>query len=216
MDDNKLWYYRTLGLKVIENSKRNGMDAFFCDSSDQAKKIILDMIPEGASVGLAGSVTLKQMGIIDELMRGKWEVYNQYLPELTKEESLKIRKEGTLADYFLSSTNAVTLNGELINMSGMGNKTAGLAYAKKVIIVAGVNKIVKDIQQGIKRTRDHAAPINAKRLDSSTPCKETGFCDYSACRPPDYDRICNQLLIIEGEREKGRITILLVGEELGF
>lgn len=211
MEQHRLWYYKTLASKVMENLKRNGMEAFFCNSPDEAKKIILNMIPQGASVGLAGSVTLTQMGIIDELMQGTWKVYNQYLPQLTKEESLKIRKKGTAADFFLSGTNAVTLNGELINMSGMGNKTAGLAYARKVIIVAGVNKIVKDIPQGIKRTRDHAAPINAKRLDCNTPCKETGFCDYVGCRPPDYDRICNQLLIIEGEREKGRITVFLVG-----
>jgi L-lactate utilization protein LutB len=216
MDQSRFSYYKTLGLKVVENLKRNGMQAFFCDSSDEAKRMVLDMIPEGATVGMAGSVTLKQVGITDELVRGKWTVYNQYLPQLTKAESLKIRKQGTLADYFLSGTNAVTLNGELVNLSGMGNKTAGLAYAKKVIIVAGVNKIVKDVHQGIKRARDLAAPMNAKRLNFNTPCRETGLCDYSACRPPDYHRMCNQLLIIEGETEKGRITVLLVGEELGF
>jgi len=216
MDESKFSYYKTLGLKVVEKLKRNGMQASFCDSSDEAKRIVLDMIPEKATVGMAGSVTLKQVGITDELVRGKWTVYNQYLPQLTKEESLKIRKQGTLADYFLSGTNAVTLNGELVNLSGMGNKTAGLAYAKKVIIVAGVNKIVKDVHQGINRARDLAAPMNAKRLNFKTPCRETGLCDYPACRPPDYNRMCNQLLIIEGETEKGRITVFLVGEELGF
>lgn len=216
MDENKFWYYKTLALKAIENLERNGVEAFFYNKSDEAKEFILSLIPERSSVGMAGSVTLKQLGIIDELMQGEWKVYNQYLPQFSKEESLKIRKEGTLADFFLSGTNAVTLNGELINISGMGNKTAGLAYAKKVIIVAGVNKIVRDVKEGIKRARHHAAPMNAKRLDFNTPCKETGLCDYFACYPPDYDRMCNQLLIIEGEREKGRIKVILVGEELGF
>lgn len=216
MDENKLWYYKTLALETIQNLKRNGMEASFHESSDKTKKSVLAMIPPGSSVGMAGSLTLKQTGIIDELTRGKWKVYNQYLPQLSKEESLKIRKQGTGADYFLSGTNAVTLNGELINISGMGNKTAGLAYAKKVIIVAGVNKIVRDVQEGIKRTRFYAAPMNAKRLDFKTPCKKTGFCDYFKCYPPDFKRMCNQLLIIEGEGEKGRITVFLVGEELGF
>jgi len=216
MDENKFWYYKTLALKTVENLKRNGMEAFFLDKSEQAKKLVLSMIPEGASVGMAGSMTLKEMGIVDELMRGEWKVYNQYLPQLTKEESLRNRKEGTLADYFLSGTNAVTLNGELINITGMGNKVAGLAYAKKVIIVAGVNKIVRSIQEGIERTRHYVAPMNAKRLGLDTPCKETGLCDYIACPSPDYDRMCNQLLIIEGEREKKRITVILVGEESGF
>jgi hypothetical protein len=216
MDVNRFWYYKTLASKTIENLKRNGMEAFFYDSSDQAKKAILSMIPEGASVGMAGSVTLRQIGILDELMDGKWKVYNQYLPQLSPEESSKIRKKGTLADYFLSGTNAVTLNGELINISGMGNKTAGLAYAKKVIIVAGVNKIVRDVPEGINRARHYAAPMNAKRLDFDAPCKETGFCDYFKCYPPAYARMCNQLLIIEGEKEKGRITVFLIGQELGF
>lgn len=216
MDDSKFRYYKTLALKTVVSLKRNGMEAFFHDNSSEAKKSILSMIPEGSSVGMAGSMTLKQMGIIDELMQGGWKVYNQYLPQLAKEESLRIRKEGTLADNFLSGTNAVTLNGELINISGMGNKIAGLAYAKKVIIVAGVNKIVRNIEEGIERTRHYAAPMNARRLDSNTPCKETGLCDYFACYPPDYDRMCNQLLIIEGERKKKRVTVVLVGEELGF
>jgi hypothetical protein len=216
MDENKLWYYKTLALETIQNLKRNGMEAFFYESSDQTKKSVLAMIPPGSSVGMAGSLTLKQTGIIDELTRGKWKVYNQYLPQLSKEESLKIRKQGTGADYFLSGTNAVTLNGELINISGMGNKTAGLAYAKRVIIVAGVNKIVRDVQEGIKRTRLYAAPMNAKRLDFKTPCKKNGFCDYFKCYAPDFKRMCNQLLIIEGEAERGRITVFLVGQELGF
>ena len=216
MDENKFWYYKTLALTTIQNLKRNGMEAVFCKNSDQAKESVLAMIPPGSSVGMAGSLTLKQMGITDELLTGKWKVYNQYLPRLTKNQSLKIRKQGTQADYFLSGTNAVTLNGELINISGMGNKTAGLAYAKKVIIVAGVNKIVGDVQEGIKRARLYAAPMNAKRLDFKTPCKKNGFCDYFKCYAPDFKRMCNQLLIIEGEGEKGRITVILVGEELGF
>jgi len=216
MDENIFWYHKTLASETIKNLKRNGMEAFFYDNKDQAKKSILSMIPEGCSVGMAGSMTLKQMGILDELSSGKWKVYNQYLPQLTKEESLKIRREGTLADYFLSGTNAVTLNGELINISGMGNKIAGLAYAEKVIIAAGVNKIVRNVEQGIERTRHYSAPVNARRLDINTPCKKTGLCDYLACYPPDYDRICNQLLIIEGERKKNRITVVLVGEVLGF
>ncbi len=216
MDKNRFWYYKTLAQKVIRSLKKNNIDCIFCETSDEAKKRILSMIPEGLSVGLAGSVTIKKLGLLDELSRGDWKLYNQYLPNLSREESEKIRKEGTLADFFLSGTNAITLNGELVNINAMGNKTAGLAYAKKVIIVAGVNKIVKDVKKGIERTRNIVAPMNAKRLDFNTPCKETGFCDYDRCRPPEYDRMCNQLLIIEGEREKGRVTVVLVGEELGF
>ncbi len=216
MDKNKFWYYKTMAEKVVESLKHNNIDSFFCETSDEAKKKILSMIPRGSSVGMAGSVTIRDLGLIDELTKGDWKLYNQYLPDLSKEEKLKVRKEGTLADFFLSGTNAVTLGGELVNISAMGNKIAGLTYAKKVIVVAGVNKIVKHVKEGIERTRNLVAPMNAKRLDFNTPCKKTGFCDYDRCRPPEYHRMCNQLLVIEGEREKGRVTVILVGEELGF
>jgi len=216
MDKNRVWYYQKMTETVIESLKRNNLDAFFYENKEEAKNKILSMIPEGSSIGLAGSVTLRQMGIIDDFTRGNWKLYNQYLPDLPPEESLRIRREGTSADFFLSGTNAITLNGELINISAMGNKISGLAYAKKVIIVAGINKIVKDVGEGIERTRHFVAPLNAKRLDFNTPCKDTGFCDYHRCRPPEYERMCNQVLIIEGEREKGRISVVLVGEELGF
>ncbi|KPL04477.1 MAG: hypothetical protein AMJ90_00595 [candidate division Zixibacteria bacterium SM23_73_2] len=216
MDKNKFWFYKTMAEQVIQSLKRNNIDAIFCETSDEAKKRVLSMIPKGSTVGMAGSVTIRELGLLDELSRGDFKLYNQYLPNLSKEESAKIRKEGTLADFFLSGTNAVTLNGELVNISAMGSKIAGLTYAKKVIIVSGVNKIVKDVKEGIDRTRNIVAPMNAKRLDFNTPCKETGFCDYSRCRPPDYHRICNQLLVIEGERERERITVVLIGEELGF
>jgi len=216
MDKNKVWYYEKLPASVLQSLKRNNIEAFYYKTGNEARKKALNLIPEGASVGLAGSVTLKELGILDELLHGNWKVYNQYLPELSKEESLRIRKEGVSADFFLSGTNAVTLNGELVNISGMGNKIAGLAYGKKVIIVCGVNKIVKDVKEGIDRTRNLSAPMNARRLDFNTPCRETGFCDYDLCRAPEFDRMCNQLLVIEGEREKGRITVILVVEELGF
>ncbi|HVP36627.1 MAG TPA: lactate utilization protein [Terriglobales bacterium] len=216
MDNNSIWYYEKLSAKVLQSLKRNNIEAYYCRTGDEAREKIQGLIPEGSSVGLAGSVTLKEVGILDGLMKGKYKLYNQYVSNLSQEESLRIRREGVDADYFLSGTNAVTLNGELINISGMGNKIAGLTYGKKVVIVCGVNKIVKDVQEGIDRTRNLSAPMNAKRLDFKTPCRETGFCDYDLCRGPEFERMCNQLLVIEGEREKGRITVILIGEELGF
>ena len=216
MDNNRIWYYEKLSAKVLQNLKRNNIEAYYCRTGDEAREKVLGLIPEGSSVGLAGSITLKEVGILDGLLEGKYKLYNQYLPNLSQEESLRIRREGVDADYVLSGTNAVTLNGELVNISGMGNKITGLGYGKKVIIVCGVNKIVKDVQEGIDRTRNLSAPMNAKRLDFKTPCRETGFCDYDLCRGPEFDRMCNQLLVIEGEREKGRITVILIGEELGF
>jgi L-lactate utilization protein LutB len=216
MDINKLWYYEKLASKVLENLRRSNIDGHYLKTAKEAREKVLSMIPKGATVGMAGSLTLKHIGLIDELMKGDWKVYNPYLHELSREESLRLRREGVWADYFLSGTNALTLEGELINISAIGNKIAGLSYGKRVIIVTGINKIVKDVKEGIERTRNLVAPMNAKRLDFNTPCKETGFCDYELCRPPEYRRICNQILIIEGEREKGRISVILVGEELGF
>ncbi|MDH4223281.1 MAG: lactate utilization protein [candidate division Zixibacteria bacterium] len=216
MDKSKLSYYEKLVSVVLQNLKNNYIDGFYCRTSEEAKNKVLNIIPPGASIGMAGSVTLKEIGVMDELMQGGWKVYNQYLPGLSSEESLKIRKEGLGADYFLTGTNAITLKGELVNMSGMSNKIVGLTNSKKVILVAGVNKIVKDVKEGIERIRNLCAPVNAKRVNFETPCGETGFCDYDLCRPPKYRRMCNQLLITEGDWEKDRITVVLVGEELGF
>ena len=216
MDKNKLSYYEKMSSLVLRNLKKNYIDGFYFRTSEEAKKKVSSMIPQDASVGMAGSVTLKETGGIDELMQGEWKGYNQYLPELSPEESLRIRKEGLEADYFITGTNAVTLKGELINISGMSNKIVGLTNSKKVILVAGVNKIVKDVKEGIERIRNLCAPVNAKRMNFKTPCGETGFCDYDLCRPPKYRRMCNHLLITEGDWEKGRITVILVGEDLGF
>ena len=108
MDKNKVWYYEELSAKVLQSLNRNNIEAFYFKTGKEAREKVLSLIPEGASVGLAGSVTLKELGILDELMRGNYKLYNQYLPDLAKEESLRIRREGVSADYFLSGTNAVT------------------------------------------------------------------------------------------------------------
>jgi acyl-CoA hydrolase len=143
-------------------------------------------------------------------------VINQYKPGLSKEESIELRKQGLLADYFLASANAIASTGELVFFSANGNRTAGVAQGKNVIIVAGINKVVTDMNEALKRAREYATPLNCKRLNWNTPCFQDGICRQSICFPPEYKRMCCQIMVIEAEVVPERLKVLLVGESLGF
>ena len=134
---------------------------------------------------------------------------------LSKEETKKLLVKGLTADVFISGTNAITQDGKLVNIDGTGNRVAALLYGpKKVIIVCGVNKIVEDVEAGIRRIKHFAAPFNCARLKADTPCAKSGICNDAGCRNPA--RLCNEIAIIEGQREPKRMTIIIVGQELGF
>ena len=140
-------------------------------------------------------------------------VIDPYLPELSPEEGLEQRRKGLSADIMISSTNAITLNGILVNLDGMGNRVAAMSFGpKKVILVVGMNKVVPDLDTAFKRVKHHAAPLNNIRYGLPNPCVETGIC--SDCRTPT--RICNMWSIIEGQMIKDRIHVKLVGEPMGY
>lgn len=135
------------------------------------------------------------------------------IPGLTPEQVFHLRRETLLCDVFLCSTNAITRDGKLVNIDGIGNRLAALTFGpRKVIVVAGVNKIAKDVEQALERVRDYAAPLHARRRAHKTPCVRTGAC--SDCRSPD--RICCVTTIVEFQKEKDRMTVILVGEDLGL
>jgi hypothetical protein len=172
-------------------------------------------IPEGASVALGGSVTIMQTGLLDELRKKKIELLDRYRPGITNEEVEAVMARGMTADILLMSCNAVTADGKLVNEDGRGNRVAWLIFGpKKVIMMVGVNKIVRTVEDGITRIREIAAPLNAVRLGLDTPCTRTGFCDDGNCHPPQ--RVCSQISIIESNRAKDRLTVVFVGEELGY
>jgi hypothetical protein len=207
------WHWMTRIKKTQQALKKNGMRAYIARGGDEARKKALSLIPEGATVGLGGSRTVADIGLLDALRKGGFHLFDQYASGQDRIGSMETRKQGTHAEYFVSSSNAVTEDGKLVNVDGLGNRLAGFCFGpEKVVLVVGRNKIVPDLEAGLRRVRNVAAPMNAKRFGLTTPCVKTGVC--SDCSSPE--RICNLTLIIEKQRIKGRIAVILVNEDLGF
>lgn len=176
-------------------------------------KEVFAAIPEGAVVGVGGSQTLIQIGFFEEAEKRPLKLMNPSPVTLSQEDFIAERRKTLLCDVFLASSNAITEDGKLLNLDGTGNRTSGMTFGpKKVILVAGVNKIVKDLDAAQKRVREWAAPMNARRLGLKTPCAETGIC--ADCASPQ--RICNAYLILAKRPSRTEFLVLLVGEELGF
>lgn len=201
---------------LIENLKRRNIQGFYCENKSKAQDKVTEFIPLGASVGISGSLTLDQLGIVNFLGRRGNKVFNQYESGISREESLALRRQGASADYYLSSANAVSEKGELVFFSGFGNRTAGIAYAKNVIVVCGVNKITVNLEEAMKRAREYVTPLNCRRLNWNSACLKDGICRKEVCLFPEYKRMCCQLFIIEAEVEPARLKVLLVGETLGY
>ena len=174
------------------------------------------MVTGNDLVGLGGSVTLREIGVPHALKERGFKVADHWIARAKKasaNEILELRRQQLNSDVFITSTNALTENGELVNIDGAGQRVAAMIFGpKKVVIVAGANKIVKDLEEGFYRARNIAAPINAKRLDRSTPCAVTGIC--SDC--DSGDRICNVTTIIHRKPGITNATVIIVGEELGY
>lgn len=196
--------------------KRNIQGLFAQDKKSAAEKI-LNLIPQSATIGISGSVSLDEIGVIKELeIRGNY-VFNPYKQGLSGEESLRLRRQGALeADYYLASPNGVSQTGELVFLSAYGNRTSGIAFAKNVILVCGINKITENLEGALKRSRSYATPLNCKRLNWNSACFADGVCHQEGCQPPDFKRMCCQTLIIEAEALPDRMSVLMVGESLGF
>lgn len=214
MDPVREKYQEKVARQIIAELGRKRMAGSFAPTIDQAREEVLKMIPEGSTVYRCGSTSLAEIGFWESVraLPGV-AVIDPYLPELSPEEGLEQRRRGLSADLMISSTNAITLNGVLVNLDGMGNRVAALAFGpKKVILVVGMNKVVPDLDAAFKRVKHHAAPLNNIRYGLPNPCVETGLC--SDCRTPT--RICNMWSVIEGHMVKDRIHVKLVGEPMGY
>jgi L-lactate utilization protein LutC len=201
---------------LIKNWQRRNIQGIYCQNKEEAAEKILEIIPPSASVGISGSATLDQLGIVKQLEARGNRAFNQYKTGISREESLALRRQGAQADYYLASSNAISEKGELVFFSGYGNRTAGISSAKNVIVVAGINKITPNLEEAIKRSREYATPLNCKRLNWDTPCLKDGICRETICLFPEYKRMCCQILIIEAEVSPDRLKVVLVGENLGF
>ncbi len=174
---------------------------------------IIGMIPNGSKVGYSGSVSLEQTGVLDRLRKGDYVLYDRSKVAKGSREAEEIGRLAQHADFFLSGANAITRDGKIVNIDMIGNRVSAQLYGPgQVILVVGRNKIVDNADAAIKRIKTVAAPLNAKRLGKNTPCAKTGVC--ADCSSPE--RICCSTVIIERQAKPGRITVLLVDEELGL
>lgn len=204
--------YKTLANTMIKNFAKRNIEAFYCEDSKSATELAMELMKNGNSVGMGGSETVKEIGLLDAVKNSHLHFIDRSTAT-TPEERKAIFLETMAADYFLMSSNAVTIDGELINIDGNSNRLACLLHGPEhVIILIGMNKVVEDVDSGIQRVGTHAAPPNAARLKTRTPCAALGHC--GDCHSEDC--MCCQIVITRHSRHKGRIKVILIGEELGF
>jgi hypothetical protein len=201
--------------KLMHRLTRNNMRAFRAGDRQEARELALSLIPPGALVAMGNSLTLRETGIYDALVAGGYNLINQFEAGLSPEENLLRRRRGMLADVYFTGTNALTLSGELVNIDGKGNRAAAMLFGpERVVVVAGQNKIVEDVERAWSRLRERVAPALAKRLGRATPCASSGVC--SDCNSPE--RICRCYTVVKGQMpaDRDRITVILVEEDLGL
>ena len=205
-------YYENLAASMIKKMEKRGFEAYYCPDSKSAVEKALSMMKEGSTVTWGGSMTIAESGLVQALDPEKYQIIDRdkYTTPEAKKECYRMAFS---ANYFLMSTNALTADGELVNVDGNGNRVAALAYGPDhVILMVGMNKVEPDLQSAIQRVHATAAPTNALRLGLKTPCALTGSC--ADCLSPDC--ICAHTIITRYNRIKGRIKVLLIGESLGY
>jgi len=213
MDKNVEWYIQKQVERTIVNLEKHNMSGFFVADEKELIQKIQDFIPESSVVAVADSMTLFETGVIDLLRNNKYTFWDKHKEGITREEKKEIYRKSFSADTFLCSTNALTEEGELYNIDGNGSRVAAMIYGpEQVIIVTGVNKIVRNLEEAEKRVRQFAAPLDAKRLNKKTPCATLGYC--IDCK--SEDRICNDFVVIKNQFTKGRIKVIIVGKHLGY
>jgi hypothetical protein len=213
MEQLEQWFREKQAERTIQALKKNNFEGLYVSDSKAALEEVMKRIPDGASVGVGGSVTLAQIGLLDALKNRKIQLIWPQQQAKSDEERLELFRKCFSTDVFLSSTNAVTEDGRLYNVDATGNRVGAMFIGpKKTIIVCGVNKIVKDLEAAEKRVREWTAPQNAKRLGKKTPCVETGVC--ADCSSPD--RICNIYVSLAKKPVRTEVIVILVGENLGI
>jgi len=202
-----------LGAKMVKALQRRHFDACYCATTNEAKAKVSELIPDGSSVTWGGTMTVRDMGIPQMLHeRGTLDVWDRDTVE-TAEEKQEMYLRAFTADYYLSSANAISEDGVIVNIDGNGNRVAAITWGPKhVIFVIGMNKVVQDAEAALKRARSTASPINAARFDIQTPCQLDGQCHN--CNSPQS--ICNYIHFLRNNSKPGRIIVILVGENLGY
>lgn len=201
-----------LAQKMIKNLERRHFEACYCKTSEEAVKKVLELIPEGSSITWGGSATIRETGITKALHEGNYIVMDRdEAPD--REAAQEIYRKAFCCDYYLSSANAISEDGVIVNIDGNGNRVAAITFGpKKVIFVIGMNKVAQDVQSALARARSTASPINAARFDIKTPCQADGMCHN--CNSAEC--ICNYIHFMRNSHPAGRHIVILLGEDKGF
>ncbi len=212
MNEQMKKYFEKRGQILVKNLKSRHFDAWYCANRRQALEKALELIPDGASVGWGGALSAQQIGLMDALRAGNYRAIDRDNCR-TPEEKLQAARDSLFADVFLTGANALSLDGEMVNIDGTGNRVAAIIYGPEtVLVIAGMNKVADTLEDAVTRARTVAAPMNKQRFPNQTPCEITGTC--ADCKSEGC--ICNQIVITRHCRPVGRIKFIIVGEELGF
>lgn len=207
----QLYYEKRAGI-LVKNLKSRHFDAYYCPDKDSALEKALSLIPSGSSVGWGGAMSASQIGLIDAIKSGDFRALDRSTAE-TPEQRAEIEKNCMFCDVFLTGANGLSLDGQMVNIDGYGNRVAATIFGpKSVIVIAGMNKVEENIEAAVRRARTVAAPANQQRFLRQTPCTVTATC--ADCKSEDC--ICNQIVITRHCRPVGRIKFIIVGEDLGL
>lgn len=205
-------YYKKRGEILVNNLKNRHFDAWYCETKEEALEKALELIPEESTIGWGGVLSAHQIGLIDALNQGNYITYDrdQCKTQVEKEQCVK---NSMFADFFLTSANGLSMDGQMVNIDGAGTRVAATIYGPKtVLVIAGMNKVEDTLEAALNRARTVAAPMNKQRFDPNTPCAVTGIC--ADCKAEGC--ICNHIVVTRHCRPMGRIKFILVGENLGF
>lgn len=202
---------------VVKALQSNNMEALFVENASQLPELLAGDLTDGKVVAVGGSMTLKETNLLDHIYqldrKGEIKFLDRYAQGLSNEQTQEVFRQAFFSDVFVTSTNAITADGYLYNVDGNGNRTAAMIFGpKKVLVIAGYNKLVETHHDAVHRVREIAAPKNALRFQLDTPCTKTGHC--MQCH--STKRICSSYVFLGQQKEKGRIKVVIVGEELGF
>ena len=205
-------YYDKRGPILAKNLKSRHFDAYYCSDKESALQKALELIPKGSSVGWGGCMSAEQIGLIDAVRAGKYNAIDRSTGK-TPEEVNALMKKCLTADVFLTGANALSMDGQMVNIDGNGNRVAPIVYGPdSIIVIAGMNKVCDTVEAAVGRARSVAAPVNNQRFENDNPCQFTGTC--ANCK--NVTCICNHILITRHCRPVNRIKFILVGEDLGF
>ncbi len=220
MDDSKKTVITRRIEKTMENFKRNNILAFFVQTREEVVPLLQELIPLQSTIAVGGSATLKECEVLELLRSGSYNFYDRYEQGLSSEEIHALNVKSMGVDFYITGTNAILETGELYNVDGNSNRVAPISFGpENVIVIAGYNKIVHDLDAAVHRVKKIAAPANAIRLGTGTPCANSGECTDESTMTAGCDapgRICCNYLISSFQRKKDRIKVIIVGESLGY